>query len=138
MKDWRGPCSLPSTNKKSKKEGRNEMTINLTLSITDQELNDPAAMARLYKALDTLKGTKNTVIAEEELLDEHGELVPAEEPKAPAERKKKSAEPKEPTVTETEVRAALGKLQRTDGGKAKATIMPDGAPPAFFLCVKVK
>jgi hypothetical protein len=94
------------------------MTINLTLSITDQELNDPAAMARLYKALDTLKGNKTTVIAEEELLDENGELVP-DKPKAPAERKKKSAEPKEPTVTETEVRAALGKLQRTDGGKAK-------------------
>ena len=97
------------------------MTINLTLSITDQELNDPAAMARLYKALDTLKGTKTqtTVVREEDILDENGELVPAEEPKAPAERKKKSAEPKEPTVTETEVRAALGKLQRTDGGKAK-------------------
>ena len=29
-------------------------------------------------------------------------------------------------------------LQRTDGGKAKATIMPDGAPPAFFLRVNVK
>jgi len=91
------------------------MTINLTLSITDQELNDPASMARLYKALDTLKGTKTEVVAEEELLDEHGELVPPE-PKVPK-TKKKSAEAQ--TVTETEVRAALGKLQRTDGGKAK-------------------
>ena len=29
-------------------------------------------------------------------------------------------------------------LQRTTDGKAKATVVPDGAPPAFFLRVKVK
>ena len=29
-------------------------------------------------------------------------------------------------------------LQRTDNGKARATVVPDGAPPAFFLRVKVK
>ena len=29
-------------------------------------------------------------------------------------------------------------LERTAEGKAKATIAPDGAPPAFFLRVKVK
>ncbi len=29
-------------------------------------------------------------------------------------------------------------LRRTDGGKAKATVMPDGVPPTFFLRVKVK
>jgi len=29
-------------------------------------------------------------------------------------------------------------LQRTADGKAKATVMPDGAPPSFFLRVKVK
>jgi len=29
-------------------------------------------------------------------------------------------------------------LQRTADGKAKATVVPDGAPPAFFLRVKVK
>jgi len=29
-------------------------------------------------------------------------------------------------------------LERTNDGKAKATIMPDGTPPAFFLRVKVK
>jgi hypothetical protein len=92
------------------------MTINLTLSITDQELNDPAAMARLYKALEDLKGIGTDEPYEETIIE-----AEAEEPKVPKkpEPKKKSAEPKEPTVTETEVRAALGKLQRTDGGKAK-------------------
>ena len=29
-------------------------------------------------------------------------------------------------------------LQRSADGKEKATVMPDGAPPAFFLRVKVK
>ena len=29
-------------------------------------------------------------------------------------------------------------LERTADGKAKATVTPDGAPPAFFLRVKVK
>ena len=29
-------------------------------------------------------------------------------------------------------------LQRTADGRAKATVMPDGTPPAFFLRVKVK
>ena len=29
-------------------------------------------------------------------------------------------------------------LERTTDGKAKATVTPDGAPPAFFLRVKVK
>ena len=29
-------------------------------------------------------------------------------------------------------------LERTADGKAKATVAPDGAPPAFFLRVKVK
>ena len=29
-------------------------------------------------------------------------------------------------------------LQRTTDGKAKATVVPDGAPPTFFLRVKVK
>ena len=29
-------------------------------------------------------------------------------------------------------------LQRTDDGKAKATVSPAGSPPSFFLRVKVK
>lgn len=29
-------------------------------------------------------------------------------------------------------------LDRTADGKAKAMVVPDGAPPAFFLRVKVK
>lgn len=29
-------------------------------------------------------------------------------------------------------------LERTTDGKAKATVTPDGAPPSFFLRVKVK
>ena len=29
-------------------------------------------------------------------------------------------------------------LERTADGKARATVMPDGAPPAFFLRVRVK
>jgi len=29
-------------------------------------------------------------------------------------------------------------LVRTADGKAKATVTPDGAPPAFFMRVKVK
>ena len=29
-------------------------------------------------------------------------------------------------------------LQRTTDGKVKATVTPDGKPPAFFLRVKVK
>ena len=29
-------------------------------------------------------------------------------------------------------------LERTSDGKAKATVTPDGAPPAFFMRVKVK
>jgi hypothetical protein len=29
-------------------------------------------------------------------------------------------------------------LDRTANGKAKATVTPDGAPPAFFLRVRVK
>ena len=29
-------------------------------------------------------------------------------------------------------------LQRTDDGKAKATVSPAVSPPSFFLCVKVK
>ena len=29
-------------------------------------------------------------------------------------------------------------LERTADGKAKATVTPDGAPPSFFLRVKVK
>ena len=29
-------------------------------------------------------------------------------------------------------------LERTADGKTKATVTPDGAPPAFFIRVKVK
>jgi len=29
-------------------------------------------------------------------------------------------------------------FQRTDDGKAKATVTPNGTPPTFFLRVKVK
>ena len=29
-------------------------------------------------------------------------------------------------------------LERTADGKAKATVVPDGAPPAFFMRVRVK
>ena len=46
-----------------------------------------------------------------------------------------AAELRESAFSSEELTVAL---ERTADGKAKATVAPDGAPPAFFIRVKVK
>ena len=117
------------------------MTLTLNITIEDEEMNDLPTLTKLVNALCAL-APKPEQPAE---TDENGyKVVPTEEEdvrklvnddvaKAIEESEKrreartKKAEKKEaPAVTETEVRMALGKLQRTDGGKDKVRAILNG------------
>lgn len=116
------------------------MDLTLTITIKDEEMNTDEKLTALINALVAL-APKPEQPAE---TDENGyKIIPTDdEPEAPAtpspddqiakaieesekrretrtKKTEKKAEKEAPTVTETEVRMALGKLQRTDGGKDK-------------------
>lgn len=118
------------------------MDLTLTVTIKDEELNTDKKVTALVNALLAL-----APIDQPQETDENGlKTIPTDdEPEATAapspddqiakaieesekrrETRTKKAEKDAPTVTETEVRMALGKLQRTDGGKAKVRAILNG------------
>lgn len=115
------------------------MDLTLTITIKDEELNTDKKVTALVNALIAL-----APIDQPPETDENGyKIIPTDdEPEATAapspddqiakaieesekrreartKKAEKKAEKEAPTATETEVRMALGKLQRTDGGKDK-------------------
>ena len=113
------------------------MTLTLNITVQDEEMKDVQVLSQLVNALIALAPDSGEPVE----TDENGlKTIPTdEEPEATTTpspddqiakaieesekrretRTKKAAEKEAPAVTETEVRMALGKLQRTDGGKDK-------------------
>ena len=116
------------------------MTLTLNIQIENEELRDEEKLNQLLNALIALAPKSDKPVE----TDENGyKVVPTEEDvrqlvnddvakaieeseKRREARTKKTAEKEAPTVTETEVRMALGKLQRTDGGKDKVRAILNG------------
>ena len=127
------------------------MDLTLTITIKEEELNTDAKITALVNALVAL-APKPEQPAE---TDENGfKIIPTDdEPETPAapspddeiskaiaeSEKRREARTKKaekvveddvkaiaPAASETEVRMALGKLQRTDGGKAKVRAILNG------------
>lgn len=119
------------------------MDLTLNITIKDEELNTDKKVTALVNALTALTEALIVLAPKPEQpaeTDENGlKTIPTDdEPEATAtpspddqiakaieesekrrETRTKKAEKDAPTVTETEVRMALGKLQRADGGKDK-------------------
>ena len=123
------------------------MTLQLNITIEDAEMNDLPTLTKLVNALSAL-APKPEQPAE---TDENGyKIIPTDdEPESTAapspddqiakaieesekrreartKKTEKKVEKDTPTVTETEVRMVLGKLQRTDGGKDKVRAILNG------------
>ena len=113
------------------------MTLQLNITIEDEEMNDLPTLTKLVNVLcalapkpeqpaETDENGYKVIPTEDEVRqlvndDQIAKAIEESEKRREARTKKAEtkAEKEAPTVTETEVRMALGKLQRTDGGKDK-------------------
>lgn len=119
------------------------MTLQLNITIEDEEMNDLPTLTKLVNALcalapkpeqpsETDENGYKVIPTEDEARqmanDDIAKAIEESEKRREARTKKaeKKAEKEAPAITETEVRMALGKLQRADGGKDKVRAILNG------------
>lgn len=119
------------------------MTLQLNITIEDEEMNDLPTLTKLVNALCALAPKPEQPAETDEngykviptnddlrqsINDDITKAIEESEKRREARTKKteKKAEKEAPAITETEVRMALGKLQRADGGKDKVRAILNG------------
>lgn len=119
------------------------MTLQLNITIEDEEMNDLPTLTKLVNALcalapkpeqpaETNENGYKVIPTNDDLRqsinDDITKAIEESEKRREARMKKteKKAEKEAPAITETEVRMALGKLQRADGGKDKVRAILNG------------
>lgn len=119
------------------------MTLQLNITIEDEEMNDLPTLTKLINALCALAPKPEQPAETDEngykviptnddlrqsINDDITKAIEESEKRREARTKKteKKAEKEAPAITETEVRMALGKLQRADGGKDKVRAILNG------------
>lgn len=119
------------------------MTLQLNITIEDEEMNTDEKVTALVNALIALAPKPKQPVETDEngykviptnddlrqsINDDITKAIEESEKRREARTKKaeKKAEKEAPAITETEVRMALGKLQRADGGKDKVRAILNG------------